>query len=148
MTKGKSTKFKESNLEKMNKIIRIMGDVKPVRYASKAAINECKKIRPDINIFDLKPKNAHALGQDEKGKSRLFCEHIIPVNQLIKSLLQCNNKEDVEEIIRQYPGICWVLREENNRLDKNKYRNHRPNGGLVEYRECGIEIIESPYYKK
>lgn len=140
--------LKSAILGAMNKFVRIMQDVIPVQFASKAAINECKKI--GVNIFDLKStnKNACILGRDEKGKSLLIAEHMIPVNQLIKSLIQCNNKEDMKKVISEYPGICWVLREEDDRLNKKGYKNYRPSGGRAEYQECRIPVVESPYYKK
>ena len=87
----------------------------------------------------LQWKDRFICGKDEKGKSKLVYEHTTPISEFFYDLTTCNNLSEIEEKLDNYSGICWITREEDDRLTKN-YRAKRPGGWRKCYNECGIQL--------
>ena len=40
-----------------------------------------------------------------------------------------------------HTGVCWITREEDNRLNKSGFRSNREDGWQVVYEKCNINVI-------
>ena len=119
----------------------------PVKMVSKKVFERCNQKSPSINPFNLEWMdrfllNDKSFDKDIK-KSWLVWEHTTPLNEFFKILINCKNEIEVQVALNGYSGVCWISREEDNCLNKMKYRSHRPGGWLKCYNECGIEVIYS-----
>jgi len=118
--------------------LRIMTDQK-VTMVSEAVMNACQPL--GIDPFELLWKKRNILGRDESGKSRLSWEHTTPLEEFFKSLIACESEQAVEEVVKNYSGVCWIMRDEDNALNAAGFRSKRPDGWEVAYEACGIKII-------
>lgn len=68
-------------------------------------------------------------------------EHIEPVSQLREELLQLKSPTlGAVQIILEKVDIAWILKEEDNCLNKKGFRSKRENGGLAAYAVAGIKL--------
>ena len=132
--------YKESDDKKdsifsylLNWAFRDITNAKPVKYISKAALKIAKEKK-----VDLSKANYSALSKLDPDKEWLYYEHCNPIKELRLALLDAN--KEVEEIVKK-DFVCWVTREENDRLNKKGYKYKRPGGWKKCYKECGIEPI-------
>lgn len=100
------------------------------KLAEKKGIDPFELMWPDRNVFG-KINN----------KSLIVWEHTTPLNELYLNLINSKNINEVEKKLSNYSGVCWISREEDQRLNENKYRSVRPNGWKKCYELCGIKII-------
>jgi hypothetical protein len=42
--------------------------------------------------------------------------------------------------LQLYGALCWVTREEDDKLNQNGFRHTRPNGWYECYKQVGIEV--------
>jgi len=74
-----------------------------------------------------------------KGKPDVLGDHTKPLMMFIYQLYQVETKY-VRMLLLMYPPICWITRDEDNLLNKNKFRHKRPGGWKKCYEKCGIIV--------
>jgi len=111
----------------------------PVNMVSVAVMQECEK--RGINPFELLWPKRNIIGKDENGKSLLLWEHTTPIGELFDQFIKCKSGDEIENVMSSYSGVCWIMRHEDNALNKSKYRSKRPGGWKSCYESCGIEVI-------
>jgi len=94
-----------------------------------------------VDPFVLTWPHRKLFNADLKGKSEILWEHTTPLEEAFSELIQCNTKEQVWAFMKNYSGVCWVTREEDNRLNASGYKSKRPDGWQKCYGFCGIKII-------
>lgn len=114
-------------------ILRNMTDCKAVPYVSKKALAKAKEMG-----IDLSDKNWHDQTKFDKGRKIFHYEHCNTIKQLRLAIL--NTNESIEKILNRNI-TCWILKSENELLDKNGYKDKRPGGWKKCYKECGIEPV-------
>ena len=111
----------------------------PVTMVSKKVLELSKKV--DINPFDLMWPKREALGRDNTGKSILVWEHTTPNKEITDIFLSCKSLNDIKKAMSNYSRVCWITRDEDNRLTSLGYKSSRPGGWKKCYESAGIEII-------
>ena len=101
-----------------------------------------KKDIRDFDWFDGKISKI----KDNNGKRMFMQEHLTTTDDFKNELIHLykNNElsvQKVKQLILQQ-RICWITREEDNKLNAKGYRKHRDNP-LEAYKDCEIEIYES-----
>lgn len=83
-------------------------------------------------------------GMKDYDRSIFHWEHYVPIQQQLNELLNLKeiNDNDIYNIIRK-GKICWILKKENEILDKIA-RSNRPNPEET-YRQAGIELLGEKY---
>ena len=118
------------------------------KFVSQKALDLFSEIKPNSNPFDFRWEERNILGADSPRKPKIVWEHSLPVGQFIKELAQIETFELFQCEFLAYPGVCWITREEDDRLNSAGFKNHRPGGYLKCYDQCGIQIISEEEYKK
>ena len=131
--------IKKKLKEALKDTLKKMTDQK-VTMVSKAVMEACTKI--DVDPFELLWTKRNVLGKDENGKSLLLWEHTTPLAEYFEALVSCETIIEINEIIKNYSGVCWLMRHEDNLLNKNGFRSKRPGGWKETYTKCGIQIIQ------
>jgi hypothetical protein len=108
-----------------------------VKMVSEGAIELASKTKANINLFELMWPDRKALNEDPKGKSLLVWEHTTTLEETFTDLIKCESQEEVKKFMSNYSGVCWITRDEDNRLNE-KYKSKRPGGWRKCYQECGI----------
>ena len=99
--------------------------------AKNCGIDAFKLMWPDRNVFDK-------IGN----KSSIVWEHTTPLNEFYLSLIESKDIDEVKDKLINYSGVCWITREEDNLLNKNKFRSNRPGGWAKCYGDCQIKIVK------
>ena len=121
---------------------------------------ELKKLNE--NPFSLNYEKRNKMGtrkwRFKNGESREMSfavwEHANTVKDMISLLITLDNKDDVADALKKYPGVAWISRTENEKLNEKGYSKTRPGGALKCYKEVGITLFnremysKSSYYKK
>ena len=115
-------------------VFRSYTDSKPVLYVSKAAKEKAQELNIDLTKMTWKNQNKF----DPKRKIFHY-EHCNPVKELREAIL--NTDENIEKILKK-DIVCWILKTENQKLDK-KYKDNRPGGWKKCYKECEIEVLKN-----
>lgn len=114
--------------------IRLYSDEEQCSLCSKKAY---KKLLSSIsNISSIFNKTIESKYRKQLS---LVQEHITPIST-IRECLQNGNKS-VTEIVDEVK-VCWITKEEDNKLNQFGFNNNRPNGWQDAYNKCGIEVIK------
>lgn len=122
----------------LNRILRAWTDY-PANYVSESCLKlfNCEK----IDFSNIDRRHTLILGRNKEGKSMIVFEHSTPVNELIATLMRLNTLENINTALKNYSGVCWITREEDNRLNEHGFKNNR-NGNWEEcYKLCGIKPL-------
>ncbi len=130
-----------------NHLIRVWSGNR-AKFISHKALELFSGIKPDLNPFDVRWEQRNILGFDSPRKPRIVWEHSLPVGQFIKELSTIETFEIFEPKFLEYPGACWITREEDDKLNSSGFKNGRPGGYLKCYTQCGIEVISEEEFKK
>ena len=120
-----------------------------VTFISKEILKRIQEQRLELNPFNLKWEQRHSMGQiimNNRKQSYAIWEHTLPIREFRENLLLCVNKEEIIEQIKEYPGVAWISREENNKLNALGYQRKRPNGFLTCYQKAGITLLNENMY--
>jgi hypothetical protein len=131
--------IKKKLKEALKDTLKKMTDQK-VTMVSKAVMEACTKI--DVDPFELLWTKRNVLGKDENGKSLLLWEHTTPLAEYFEALVSCETIIEINEIIKNYSGVCWLMRHEDNLLNKCGFRSKRPGGWKETYAKCDIQVIQ------
>jgi hypothetical protein len=99
----------------------------------------CDNLGLDINKLP-KYKVGRLVGGD-KNKPALIGEHTTPISELISILID-TPLDEIKYLIKNYSPVCWITREEDERLNSNGYSRKRPNGWEFCYKDCGITLFK------
>lgn len=133
-------------------LIREYTDSFPVEYASQKAIDKFEEYRQkrlmdkrwknSKQIFDLHYKDRDFCGYKDglKGKPTLVLDHTTPVNKIRDEVLTCKNDHEIIALLTNNRFLCWITRDEDNRLNGNKLRNERHNGWTIDFETQGIQV--------
>jgi len=123
----------------LNRLLRAWTDYPPTYVSEKAMLLfKAKKINPSTTTR----KDSRAFNSKGDNKKPLIVfEHTIPINEFIKILVSIESVA-IERALLNYPGVCWITREEDNDLNQNKFRNNRNGDWTNAYREVGINVIK------
>jgi hypothetical protein len=116
----------------------------PTQLVSKSANILCSEM--NINPFELKWSQRGILGKvpsKNVEKNSIIWEHVIPLTETVKDLINCNNEKEVLLYLNNYPGTCLITRQEDDKLNE-KYKSQRPGGWKKIYQDIGIEVIYKP----
>ncbi len=145
----KGDEVKKKLKESAHTILRKWCDLQmPLLYSKKAfeLIDKQDASQFDGELTDrqfpiLFWKDRNYCGKDEKGRSKLVYEHTTPISQFFIELCKTQTQDEVEKKLSNYSGVCWITREEDDRLTK-KFRTKRPDGWKECYKQCGIIVEE------
>lgn len=129
--------IKKKLKEGLKDTLKKMTDQK-VNMVSDAVIIACDKI--NVDPFELLWTKRNILGRDENGKSLLLWEHTTPLAEFFESLVNYKTEREFYETIENYSGVCWITREEDNRLNKSGFKSKREDGWQAAYEQCGIKV--------
>lgn len=89
------------------------------------------------------PFQDYAFIEGEKKKKQLHWEHVLPISCLRSRLMEVQDLENFELIKKVFLAydIAWITKEENEALDRNKYRKKRPENPWEAYKNVGIDIV-------
>ena len=64
----------------------------------------------------------------------------------IKELLKCKSLDDVVRVMNEYTGVCLITREEDDCLNSKGLTSKRPDGWVIAYNSCGIEVMDESQF--
>lgn len=111
----------------------------PVKMVSEKVYNMAKE--SGIDPFTLMWPKRNIFGKKDN-KSILVWEHTTPLNEFYQTLIKCKTLQEIELELSNYSGVCWITRNEDNLLNKNKFKSNRPGGWEKCYSICEIKIIK------
>ena len=123
----------------LDRLLRAWTDYSP-KYVSRGAmiLFESKSKSP----VDLLRKDSRLLNNKADNlKPLIVFEHTTPISEFI-SYLCTKESNQIENSLLNYSGVCWITREEDNELNKNKFRNNRNGNWEAAYKKCNIELIK------
>ena len=100
----------------LNRLLRAWTDY-PANYVSENCLKIFRKAKIDVAKLDR--RHTLILGRNKENKSKIVFEHSTPINDLIAVLINTNTLEDVNIVLKNYSGVCWITREEDDILNKN-----------------------------
>jgi hypothetical protein len=131
-----NSKVKRKIKEALKDTIKKYTDHK-VNMVSEQVMIKCKEY--GIDPFELYWTKRNIIGK-VNGKSALVWEHTTPISILFNQLIEADTSE-IKSIMENYSGVCWITREEDDKLNQSGYRSNRPGGWLKCYEECVSPII-------
>ena len=105
----KNTHYRNSK-RALNKVLRAWTDY-PAYYVSENCLKMFRKAKIDVAVLDR--RHTLILGRNKKRKSKIVFEHSTPINDLIAVLINTNTLEDLNIVLKNYSGVCWITREED-----------------------------------
>lgn len=107
--------------------------------SEKAAEKASKQGLRDISRFRW---NDQKTKMSDPKRETFHWEHALPVSEIIKRLMDFKvlTEEDVIHVITQ-ADVAWILKSENESLDKKGYKSSRPAKPYDAYSEVGITLI-------
>ncbi len=121
----------------LRKLVAKYSDRPPMMASKKAiALAESK----NKNLFEMRWTHRNRCGK-VNGKPALMWEHTTPNSALCDKLITCETEEAIVKALRNYSGVCWITREEDNALNAAGFLTKRPKGWKNCYKSVGIEVI-------
>lgn len=137
---------KRKLIESMYNVFQKWTD-RPVQYISKEVADNFIEKKPNVDPFQLLHTDRYSLGKSSTKGSFLVWEHTMPISGFLKEFVKSNSIEEVREKMNSYSGICWVTRDEDGCLYRNKFHSKRPEGWRAAYSSCGIEPLTKSEYE-
>jgi hypothetical protein len=92
-----------------------------------------------IDITKLPKKSVIKVVGGEKNRPAVMAEHTTPIGELIEMMVQAPI-EDIRDLVEKYSVVCWIARDEDDKLNSLGFRNTRPNGWKKCYEKAGIVL--------
>jgi hypothetical protein len=130
----------------MDRCLRVASHLIPPD-ASQAAI--CRAKNHGLDIFKLREKDRNKVEENIKksdinDKEKFILEHYVPVNQIIKEVkIQGGGLDACKKAIDSL-RVVWVLKSEDDALNKNGHRKKRPDP-MKAYQDAGIIVCINKY---
>jgi len=122
----------------LNRVLRAWTDY-PANHVSENCLKLFNSKKIDFTKIDR--RHTLILGRNKSGKSKIVFEHSTPINELIAKLMKINTVERVNEALKNYSGVCWITREEDNALNEKGFKNDRHGNWMECYKLCGIKPL-------
>lgn len=117
----------------IDRVLRKLVDIQNPIYVSKAALVRAKEL--NINLKQLTWHNQ----TDVDPKRKIFhLEHCHPISELSERII----KGEPFDVVRKDNFTAWILKSEDNKLNKNGFRNKRPGGWKQCYKKCDIKVVK------
>jgi hypothetical protein len=110
----------------------------PVNMVSKDVFDACTSNK--IDPFSLLWPKKDILGK-VNGKSLLLWEHTTPLEELFKELVDAKTEVAIKAVMLSYSGVCWIMRHEDDALNRAGYKSKRPGGWQKCYEECVSPLV-------
>ena len=114
----------------------------PPRYVSTEIIRLFEDRGIEQDPFTMIYPDRNTLGRDENGKTIMLWEHTTTNHETYQSFVKCKTIDELEEVMKNHTGVCWLARHEDDLLNKSGFRSSRENGWQEAYKSCGINVIE------
>ena len=114
----------------------------PPKYVSTEIIRLFEENGIEEDPFSLIYPDRTILGRDIDGKTIMLWEHTTTNHETYQSFVKCQSQSELEEVMLSHTGVCWITREEDNRLNKGGFRSSREAGWKETYAKCNIQIIQ------
>ena len=137
---------KRKLIESMYNVFQKWTD-RPAQYISKKIADNFIENKPNVDPFQLLHTDRFSLGKSDIKGSLMVWEHTTPIAGFLKDFVTSNSIEEVKEKMGSYSGICWVTRDEDLCLYRNKFHSKRPEGWRAAYSSCGIEPLTKLEYE-
>lgn len=102
---------------------------------SVAADNKFKEMNIEFSDFRWQSQPKF-----DKGRTIFHLEHYVPVLTIRNECLSAKTVEAICSILRERPKLVWILKAENERLDKLGFRTNRLDPAEA-YHAAGIDVI-------
>ena len=119
---------------------------RPVSFVSTAVISIAEAHKSSVNVFNLMWPQRRIFNQSSGSKSLMVFEHTTPISETVLTLLECISIDDAIKMMKDYSGVCWITREEDDLLNAHGYRSRRPGGWQRCYAECDIKVLTAEEY--
>ena len=131
----------------MDRCLRVASHLIPP-YASESATRRAEKQK--IDLFKLREKDrnkveANIKNIDKNDNEKFILEHYLPINHIIKEIIaeKSPNFKTYENALNKLI-VVWVLKSEDDKINKNGHRKNRPNTKEA-YQKAGIKILPNKY---
>ena len=114
----------------------------PPKYVSTEIIRLFEENGIKEDPFSLIYPDRTILGRDIDGKTIMLWEHTTTNHETYQSFVKCQSQSELEEVMLSHTGVCWITREEDNRLNKGGFRSSREAGWKETYAKCNIQVIQ------
>ena len=128
----------------MRKLVNKYTDRPPFLASEKALALAEKHGR---NLFEMRWSHRNRCGK-VNGKPALMWEHTTPNSVLCDQLLDCSNEQEIRAALKNYSGVCWITREEDDILNSAGYLTKRPGGWKSCYSQVGISVVSKKDWEK
>ena len=122
----------------LNRLLRAWTDY-PANYVSENCLKMFRKEKIDVAAIDR--RHTLIFGRNEEGKSKIVFEHSTPINDLINTLMINTSIEEVNTVLKNYSGVCWITREEDDFLNDKGFKNTRNGKWAKQYENCKIKPL-------
>lgn len=122
-----------------------------VTFISESILRRVQEHKLDLNPFDLIWEQRHSMGPiiiNNRKHSYAVWEHTTPIREFRESLISLKNKDEIAQTINKYPGVAWISREENNKLNSLGFQKKRPGGFLTCYEKASINLLNESMYNQ
>lgn len=114
----------------------------PPRFVSTEVLRLFEEQGINKDPFAMIYPDRKTLGRDENGRTIMLWEHTTTNHETYQTFVKCQSIEELKQAMDNHTGVCWITREEDNRLNKNGFRSSREGGWQKAYDQCGIKIVE------
>jgi hypothetical protein len=116
-------------------------------YVSLSLLEKLNKSNLTVNPFTCIWEHRHKMKILVNNKIEFpVWEHTIPISEFRKNLISLRDLDKIESYILDYPGVAWITKEEDKRLNSLKYHKSRPNGFWECYDHAKIRLVNEEYY--
>lgn len=114
----------------------------PPRFVSTEVLRLFEEQGIDKDPFTMIYPDRKTLGRDENGRTIMLWEHTTTNHETYQTFVKCQSIDELKQAMDNHTGVCWITREEDNRLNKNGFRSSREGGWQKAYEQCNIKIVE------
>jgi hypothetical protein len=116
--------------------IRYYTEMKAPKLYSTEALNFCLDRGIDLRTLPL--RNYSKIVGGDKNRPNLVLEHTYPIGAFIEDILRIPEDRWSYKMVMSH-SICFITREEDDKLNEKGYKSKRPGSWMRCYKECGID---------
>ena len=120
---SKNSFLKKKIKEALKRTIYKWTDLPP-KYVSTEIIRLFEENGIEEDPFNLIYTDRKMLGRDENGRTIMLWEHTTTNHETYQTFVKCQSQEELKEAMLNHTGVCWITREEDNRLNKSGFRSN------------------------
>ena len=115
------------------------------KFITPTASLGAQALASELGIGDIRKYkwNEQAKKMKDPQRKKFQWEHVYPVSLLTKRLLELSpaTKEAISLEVAK-TDIAWILKSENDRLNKGSFKSDRPNNPIDAYSISGIKTLD------